>query len=50
MKKKSFDNINKMPRLSKNQKIRQDTQKLLEEIKSKLNPRTYTSLNTRQTY
>lgn len=44
MKKKSFVNINKMPRLSKNQKIRRDTQKLLDEIKSKLNPRTFTSL------
>jgi ferritin len=43
-KKKSFDNINKMPRLSKNQKVRRDTQKLLDEIKSKLNPRTFTSL------
>jgi hypothetical protein len=40
---KSFDNIN-MPRLSKNQKVRRDTQKLLDEIKSKLNPRTFTSL------
>lgn len=44
MKKKSFDIYNKMPRLSKNQKIRRDTQKLLDEIKSKLNPRTFTSL------
>ena len=44
MKKKSFVNINKMPRLSKNQKIRRDTQKLLDSIKSKLNPRTFTSL------
>lgn len=44
MKKKSFTNINKMPRLSKNQKIRRDTQKLLDEIKSKLNPRTFTAL------
>ena len=43
-KKKSYVNINKMPRLSKNQKIRRDTQKLLDEIKSKLNPRTFTSL------
>lgn len=43
MKKKSFVNIN-MPRLSKNQKIRRDTQKLLDSIKSKLNPRTFTSL------
>jgi hypothetical protein len=33
-----------MPRLSKNQKVRRDTQKLLDEIKSKLNPRTFTSL------
>lgn len=32
-----------MPRLSKKEKIRQDTQKLLDEIKSKLNPRTYIS-------
>tara|TARA_R110002049_G_scaffold302067_1_gene494628 strand:+ start:705 stop:857 length:153 start_codon:yes stop_codon:yes gene_type:complete len=38
-----LDNINKMPRLSKNQKVRRDTQKLLDEIKSKLNPRTFTS-------
>ena len=36
--------IYKMPRLSKNQKVRRDTQKLLDEIKSKLNPRTFTSL------
>jgi hypothetical protein len=43
MKKKSFDIYNKMPRLSKNQKIRRDTLKLLDEIKSKLNPRTFTS-------
>jgi len=43
MKIKSFDNINKMPRLSKNQKIRQDTQKLLDDLKSKLNPRTFKS-------
>ena len=42
-KKISLDNINKMPRLSKNQKVRRDTQKLLDEIKSKLNPRTFTS-------
>jgi hypothetical protein len=41
---KSFDNINKMPRLSKNQKVRRDTLKLLDEIKSKLNPRTFTAL------
>jgi hypothetical protein len=40
---KYFDNINKMPRLSKNQKIRRDTQKLLDELKSKLNPRTFKS-------
>ena len=38
--------IYKMPRLSKNQKIRKDTQKLLDEIKSKLNPRTYTSFTS----
>lgn len=43
MKLKSNVYINKMPRLSKKEKIRQDTQKLLDEIKSKLNPRTYTS-------
>jgi hypothetical protein len=43
MKKKSFDIYNKMPRLSKNQKVRRDTLKLLDEIKSKLNPRTFTS-------
>lgn len=43
MKLKSFVNINKMPRLSKNQKIRQDTQKLLNDLKSKLNPRTFKS-------
>jgi len=36
--------IYKMPRLSKNQKVRRDTQKLLDSIKSKLNPRTFTSL------
>jgi hypothetical protein len=44
-KKKSLHNI-KMPRLSKNQKIRRDTQKLLDSIKSKLNPRTFTSLKS----
>tara|TARA_R110000851_G_scaffold100718_1_gene216478 strand:+ start:1341 stop:4205 length:2865 start_codon:yes stop_codon:yes gene_type:complete len=38
--------IYKMPRLSKNQKIRKDTQKLLDSIKSKLNPRTYTSFTS----
>ena len=43
MKIKSFVNINKMPRLSKNQKVRRDTLKLLDEIKSKLNPRTFTA-------
>lgn len=43
MKLKSNVNINKMPRLSKNQKIRQDTQKLLNDLKSKLNPRTFKS-------
>jgi hypothetical protein len=43
-KKKSFVNINKMPRLSKNQKIRRDTISLLNEIKSKLNPITFTAL------
>lgn len=43
MKKKSFVNINKMPRLSKNQKVRRDTLKLLDEIKSKLKPRTFTA-------
>ena len=43
MKKKSFDIYNKMPRLSKNQKIRRDTFKLLDEIKSKLNPKTFTA-------
>lgn len=43
MKIKSKLYINKMPRLSKKEKIRQNTQKLLDEIKSKLNPRTYTS-------
>jgi hypothetical protein len=43
MKIKSFDNIN-MPRLSKNQKVRRDTQKLLNEIKSKFNSRTFTAL------
>ena len=43
MKKKSLQYINKMPRLSKKEKIRQNTQKLLEEIKSKLTTRTYTS-------
>jgi hypothetical protein len=42
--KKSFVNINKMPRLSKNEKIRRDTQNLLDSIKSKLNPRTFTAL------
>ena len=40
---KYFDNINKMPRLSKNQKIRQNTQKLLNDLKPKLNPRTFKS-------
>jgi hypothetical protein len=35
---------NKMPRLSKNEKVRRDTQKLLDSIKSKLNPRTFASL------
>lgn len=40
---KSFVNINKMPRLSKNQKIRQNTQKLLDELKPKLNQRTFKS-------
>ena len=35
---------NKMPRLSKNQKVRRDTQKLLDEIKSKLNARTFTAI------
>jgi len=44
MKKKSFVTINKMPRLSKNEKIRRDTQNLLDSIKSKLNPRTFTAL------
>ena len=43
MKLKSFVNINKMPRLSKNQKIRRDTQKLLDDLKPKLNPRTFKS-------
>jgi len=43
MKIKSFVNINKMPRLSKNEKVRRDTLKLLNEIKSKLNPRTFTA-------
>ena len=38
---KYFDNINKMPRLSKNAIIRKDTQKLLDELKSKLNIRSY---------
>ncbi len=45
MKLKSFVNINKMPRLSKNQKIRQDTQKLLNDLKPKLNPRTFKSFS-----
>lgn len=40
---KSFVNINKMPRLSKNQKIRRDAQKLLNDLKPKLNPRTFKS-------
>jgi hypothetical protein len=43
MKIKYFDNVN-MPRLSKNQKVRMDTQKLLNEIKSKFNSRTFTTL------
>ena len=43
MEKKSSIIYNKMARLSKNQKIRRDTKKLLDEIKSKLNAKTYTS-------
>ena len=43
MKLKSLQYINKMPRLSKNQKIRRDTQKLLDDLKPKLNPRTFKS-------
>ena len=43
MKLKSLQYINKMPRLSKNQKIRQNTQKLLNDLKPKLNPRTFKS-------
>jgi hypothetical protein len=46
MKIKSLHNINKMPRLSKNEKIRRDTQKILDSIKSKLNPRTFTSFKS----
>ena len=42
IKKKSIYNIN-MPRLSKNDKIRRDTIKILNEIKSKLNPKSYTA-------
>jgi hypothetical protein len=43
MKIKSLQYINKMPRLSKKEKIRQNTQKLLDEIRTKLTTRTYTS-------
>ena len=46
MKKKSFD-IYKMPRLSKNQKIRRDTLDLLERNKDKLNRLTYLSLKNK---
>ena len=45
MKKKSSTIYNKMARLSKNQKIRRDTKKLLDEIKSKLNPRTFSAFS-----
>jgi hypothetical protein len=41
---KSFDNINKMPKLSKNDKIRKDTLNLLESSKDKLN-RTFNILS-----
>jgi hypothetical protein len=44
---KSFDNINKMPKLSKNDKIRKDTLNLLESSKDKLNRLTYLSLKNR---
>ena len=35
---KYFENINKMPRLSKNAIIRKDTQKLLDELECGINP------------
>jgi hypothetical protein len=41
-----FLTYNKMPRLSKNQKVRRDTLSLLNQIKSKLNPRTFTAFQT----
>jgi hypothetical protein len=44
---KSFDNINKMPKLSKNDKIRKDTLNLLESSKDKLNRLTYLSIKNR---
>jgi hypothetical protein len=43
MKLKSLLYINKMPRLSKNQKIRQYALKVLNDLKPKLNPRTFKS-------
>jgi hypothetical protein len=46
-KKKSFDNINKMPKLSKNDKIRKDTLQLLETQQGKLNHLTYLSLRNK---
>jgi len=47
MKKKSFDIYNKMPRLSKNQKVRRDTLDLLERNKDKLSRLTYLSLKNK---
>ena len=46
MKNKILSNIN-MPKLSKNQKIRNETLKLLESNKGKLDPRTFSALKIR---